>query len=72
MQMPLITPQKTSSVAKDLTRLLGAQKVLHDAPSLTAYAVDASIYKITPGPMAEPVRLVPAALGVTGIPVRPA
>ena len=76
MQMPLITPQKTSSVAKDLTRLLGAEKVLHDAPSLTAYAVDASIYKITPQAIVLPeseadIQTVLAYAGRTGIPVTP-
>ncbi|NGZ02929.1 MAG: FAD-binding oxidoreductase, partial [Nitrospira sp. WS238] len=35
-------------MAKDLRTLLGAGKVLDDGPALTAYAVDASIYRIPP------------------------
>ena len=46
--MPLILPQKSSPVAGDLRRLLDSNKVKNDAPSLTAYAVDASIYRMTP------------------------
>ena len=46
--MPLILPQKSSTVAADLRHLLGSEKVKNDAPSLTAYAVDASIYRMTP------------------------
>ena len=46
--MPLILPQKSSPVAADLRHLLGSEKVKNDAPSLTAYAVDASIYRMTP------------------------
>ena len=46
--MPLILPQKASTVAADLRHLLGSEKVKNDAPSLTAYAVDASIYRMTP------------------------
>jgi FAD/FMN-containing dehydrogenase/Fe-S oxidoreductase len=32
----------------ELRRALGTDKVLDDAPALTAYAIDASIYKVTP------------------------
>lgn len=46
--MELLLPEKTKSVASDLRRLLGAGLVRDDAPTLTAYAVDASIYKIVP------------------------
>src|ERR687892_485428 len=46
--MPLILPQRTSTVAADLRRVLGSDQVKNDAPSLTAYAVDASIYRMTP------------------------
>ena len=35
-------------IAKDLRALLGAGKVLDDGPALTAYAVDASIYRVPP------------------------
>ncbi len=33
---------------KQLRDLLGQEKVLSDAPAITAYAIDASIYKVTP------------------------
>ncbi len=46
--MALIVPQKKSPVASDLRGLLGSEKVLDDVPSLTAYAVDAGIYRIVP------------------------
>ena len=46
--MPLVLPEKTRAVAADLRRVLGSEKVLDDVPTLTAYAVDASIYKIVP------------------------
>jgi FAD/FMN-containing dehydrogenase/Fe-S oxidoreductase len=44
----LIMPDTKQAIATDLRRLLGSDKVLDDAPALTAYAVDASIYKIIP------------------------
>lgn len=44
----LIQPTKSRVVAKDLRTLLGAGKVLDDGPALTAYAVDASIYRVPP------------------------
>ncbi|MBI3603581.1 MAG: FAD-binding oxidoreductase [Nitrospirae bacterium] len=46
--MELLLPEKKRSVAADLRRALGPAKVLDDFPSLTAYAVDASIYTMTP------------------------
>ncbi|HIE65804.1 MAG: FAD-binding and (Fe-S)-binding domain-containing protein [Nitrospira sp.] len=33
---------------KQLTDLIGPEKVLSDPPAITAYAIDASIYKVTP------------------------
>jgi len=45
---PLIQPTKSRVVGKDLRALLGAAKVLDDIPALTAYAVDASIYRVPP------------------------
>jgi FAD/FMN-containing dehydrogenase/Fe-S oxidoreductase len=45
---PLIQPTKAHVVAKDLRALLGSGKVLDDGPTITAYAVDASIYRIPP------------------------
>ncbi len=45
---PLIQPTGSRAIAKDLRALLGPQKVLDDAPTITAYAVDASLYRIPP------------------------
>jgi FAD/FMN-containing dehydrogenase/Fe-S oxidoreductase len=45
---PLIQPTRARAVAKDLRALLGSQKVLDDVPTVTAYAVDAGIYRIPP------------------------
>jgi FAD/FMN-containing dehydrogenase/Fe-S oxidoreductase len=44
--MSKITSQ--NGIALDLARLLGEKKVLSDFAALTAYAIDASIYKATP------------------------
>ena len=44
----LIRSENAETVASDLRRLLGAEQVRDDPPSLTAYAVDASIYRIVP------------------------
>jgi FAD/FMN-containing dehydrogenase/Fe-S oxidoreductase len=46
--MPLILPERTRAVAADLRRLVGTGKVRDDFPTLTAYAVDASIYRVIP------------------------
>src|SRR5881296_818861 len=46
--MELVLPDRTHSVAADLRRAIGPEKVKDDVPTLTAYAVDASIYKIVP------------------------
>ncbi|MBA5871918.1 MAG: FAD-binding protein, partial [Nitrospira sp. CR2.1] len=46
--MTLILPNTSSVVARDLRQLLGSAKVRDDVPTLTAYAVDASIYRMTP------------------------
>ena len=46
--MSLILPTKKSSIAADLRAQLGANKVKDDGPSLRAYAVDASMYRLTP------------------------
>ena len=43
-----ILPTRTHAVARDLRALLGAEKVKDDVPTITAYAVDASIYRIPP------------------------
>lgn len=44
----LILPEKTRSIGNDLRRKLGADKVKDDFPTITAYSVDASIYKVVP------------------------
>jgi FAD/FMN-containing dehydrogenase/Fe-S oxidoreductase len=46
--MTLILPSSSNSVVSDLRQLLGQTKVQQDIPTLTAYAVDASIYRMTP------------------------
>ena len=46
--MTLVLPEKKRPIAGDLRRLIGSEKVCDDVPALTAYAVDASIYKIVP------------------------
>ncbi|MCE3224815.1 MAG: FAD/FMN-containing dehydrogenase, putative glycolate oxidase, fused subunit GlcD and GlcF [Nitrospira sp.] len=46
--MTLILPDTSSAVVSDLRQLLGSAKVQNDFPTLTAYAVDASIYRMTP------------------------
>mgnify|MGYP001560897258 FL=1 len=45
---PLIQPTKSRAIGNDLRTLLGWEKVKDDGPTLTAYAVDASIYRIPP------------------------
>jgi len=44
----LILPEKSHSIASDLRRKLGTDKVKDDFPTITAYSVDASIYKVVP------------------------
>src|SRR3989449_11518987 len=44
----LMLPDKTRSIGHDLRRTLGADKVKDDFPTITAYSVDASIYKVVP------------------------
>ena len=44
----LILPTRAHAIAHDLRALLGTEKVKDDAPTITAYAVDASIYRIPP------------------------
>jgi len=44
----LIQPTRSRAAARDLRALLGSEKVKDDGPTLTAYAVDASIYRIPP------------------------
>ena len=44
----LILPERSRAVASDLRAALGVGKVKDDYSTLTAYAVDASIYRMTP------------------------
>src|SRR5256886_17043209 len=44
----LILPDKTRSIGHGPRRTLGADKVKDDFPTITAYSVDASIYKVVP------------------------
>src|SRR5438094_1030398 len=44
----LILPERSHSVGSDLRRRLGADNVKDDFPTITAYSVDASIYKVVP------------------------
>ena len=46
--MSLILPTKKSSIATDLRAQLRADQIKDDEPSLRAYAVDASIYRLSP------------------------
>jgi FAD/FMN-containing dehydrogenase/Fe-S oxidoreductase len=50
--MTLILPDTRSSIADDLRRRLGRDKVKDDQSSRTAYAVDASIYRLKPAAIA--------------------
>ncbi|MGD9851621.1 MAG: FAD-binding and (Fe-S)-binding domain-containing protein [Nitrospirales bacterium] len=52
--MPLILPEKPGALTRDLNKLLGNGKVRSDWATLTAYSVDASIYKIPPQVVALP------------------
>ena len=44
----LILPERSRAVASDLRAAIGAHKVKDDYSTLTAYAVDASIYRMEP------------------------
>jgi|CXWL01.1.fsa_nt_gi FAD/FMN-containing dehydrogenase/Fe-S oxidoreductase len=46
--MTLIMPDTKPALVRDLRRLFGDDKVKSDVSSLAAYAVDASIYRLTP------------------------
>ena len=46
--MTLILPDRSRAVARDLRHLLGSDLVKDDGPTKTAYAVDASIYRMEP------------------------
>ena len=44
----LILPERSHAIASDLRATLGGDKVKDDYSTLTAYALDASIYRMTP------------------------
>ena len=44
----LILPERSHAIASDLRAALGVDKVKDDYSTLTAYAVDASIYRLAP------------------------
>ncbi|HEX5646063.1 MAG TPA: FAD-binding and (Fe-S)-binding domain-containing protein [Nitrospira sp.] len=44
----LILPERSRAIAADLRAKLGSERVKDDPPTLTAYAVDASIYRMEP------------------------
>ncbi len=73
---PLIQPTKSNAVANDLRALLGSVKVKNDLPTITAYAVDASIYRIPPQAvvLVESEEDIAATIGYAvsrGIPLTP-
>ena len=54
--MELVRPDKRSNIGTDLSRLLDPAKVKDDGATLRAYAVDASIYRLTPQVVVLPER----------------
>ena len=54
--MDLVLPDKRSAIGTDLRRLLDPTKVKDDVSTLRAYAVDASIYRLTPQVVVLPER----------------
>ena len=72
----LILPEKTRSIAADLRRRLDPDKVKDDFPTITAYSVDASIYKMTPKAVVtaeteEDIAQTLAYAAATGVPITP-
>src|SRR5512134_3778446 len=61
--MSLIMPDSSRAVASDLRRLISADLVKDDEPTKTAYAVDASIYRMTP----QAVVLVESEADIQGV-----
>ena len=73
---PLIFPTRAHAIAHDLRALLGTEKVKDDAPTITAYAVDASIYRIPPQAVVlveseEDIAATVAYAATRGIPLTP-
>ncbi len=74
--MTLILPDKSTAITADLRALLEPGKVRDDAPTLTAYAVDASIYRVTPKVVVlveseEDIHTVVRYAAARGIPLTP-
>jgi len=72
----LILPEKTRSIGNDLRRMLGADKVKDDFPTITAYSVDASIYKVVPKAVVtaeteEDIAATVAYAVAVGVPITP-
>src|SRR5438132_9212601 len=72
----LILPDKTRSIGHDLRRTLGADKVKDDFPTITAYSVDASIYKVVPKAVVtaeteDDIAATVAYAMATGVPITP-
>jgi FAD/FMN-containing dehydrogenase len=66
--------QSRNALASDLSRLIGEEKVLSDFAALTAYAIDASIYKVRPQAVVllsspNDLEAVLAYAGVRGVPL---
>ncbi|HEY6084154.1 MAG TPA: FAD-binding and (Fe-S)-binding domain-containing protein [Nitrospira sp.] len=74
--MTLILPDRSGSVASDLRRLLGADVIKSDEATKTAYAVDASMYRMIPQAVAlveteSHIRTVMQYAVSRGIPLTP-
>jgi len=72
----LILPEKSRSIGNDLRRQLGADKVKDDFPTITAYSVDASIYKVVPKAVVQAeteddIAATVAYAQSTGVPITP-
>ena len=72
----LILPEKSRSIGNDLRRQLGADKVKDDFPTITAYSVDASIYKVVPKAVVQAeteddIAATMAYAQSTGVPITP-
>ncbi|HEV8242697.1 MAG TPA: FAD-binding and (Fe-S)-binding domain-containing protein [Nitrospirales bacterium] len=72
----LILPEKSRSIGNDLRRQLGADKVKDDFPTITAYSVDASIYKVVPKAVVQAeteddIAVTVAYARSSGVPITP-
>src|SRR5712692_4554242 len=72
----LILPERSHSVGSDLRRVLGLDKVKDDFPTITAYSVDASIYKMVPKAVVtveteDDIAATVAYAMATGVPITP-